>query len=434
MSTDDVHTATPARTGSRLRRSVSSAFAALESRRMLDLSIVLIAGSALVLTVTGLVTVLSASSIEGVGSIANPFSLFLRQAVWAVSGLALMVVLAMVPVRWLKRLALPAILLAIALLALVAFTPLGVSVGGNRNWIRIAGFQAQPSEAAKLALALWGGWVLGRKGRLVSQVSHAIVPVIFPVGVVILGLIMWGRDLGTALIILIILGAMLFVAGTHRMVFMVSAAIGVIGVVGLSLTAAHRLARVQAWTLIRRDNEVCTRFDFDPCFQPDHGLYALASGGWWGLGPGQSRQKWSYIPEAENDFIFTILGEEMGLLGTTFVILLFAALAIGMYRVAAQTSSTFIRVTTWGIIAWFIGQAFLNIAMVSGLLPVVGVPLPFISYGGSALTLSLAAVGVVLAFARHERAVARQAARAPVTVVASAPVPARAAAPAPARR
>lgn len=391
---------------SSVKRGLDRMWEALEGRRMLDMTVLMIAGSTAVLTVIGLVMVLSSSSVEAIGS-GGSYSLFLRQALWACVGLAALTVAAFTPVPWIRRMAWPALAVAVVLLGLVAFTSLGVNVGGNTNWLRVGSFTAQPSELAKLALALWGGAVMARKGRLVNQIKHALVPVVFPGGVLVLGLIMWGRDLGTAIIVALVLAAVLWVGGTDRIVFLVTAGLAALLTIGLTLFASHRMLRVQAWLGI----DAACEHPSDPCFQPAHGLYALASGGWWGVGLGQSRQKWSYIPEAENDFIFTILGEELGLLGTLLVIGLFAILALGMYRVAAQTRSTFIRVATWGIIAWFVGQAFLNAGMVSGLLPVVGVPLPFISYGGSALTLAMTAVGVVLSFARHERRLAHLAAQ-----------------------
>lgn len=368
---------------------------ALEGRRALDLSVLLIGGSTALLTVLGLVMVLSSSSVEAIGTGGGSYGLFLRQSGWAVVGVLALVVFSRLPIRMIKGLAWPAVILAAVLLGLVAFTGLGVEVGGNRNWLDVGGLRMQPSEAAKLALALWAAAVLERKHRLVTQVHHALVPVL-PGGVLVIGLVMVGSDLGTAIILALVLAAVLFVAGTHRGVFIVFSAVTVLGALALTLLAPHRMVRVQAWL------GDCSAAS-DPCFQPAHGMYALASGGWWGTGLGQSRQKWNYIPEAENDFIFTILGEELGLVGALVVLLAYLALAVGMYRVAAGTTSPFIRLATWGILAWLVGQAFVNIAMVSGVIPVVGVPLPFISYGGSALTLSLAAVGVVLAFARHER-------------------------------
>lgn len=355
----------------------------------------LILGCTLALTVIGLIMVLSSSSVENIGETTGSYDLFIRQAIFAVLGLGVLVVLSRLSTDRLRTLAWPAIIIAIVLLMLV-LTPLGHEVNGNRNWLKIGPVTAQPSEAAKLALALWAAAVLERKGRLIGQLKHSIVPVLFPVGTVLLGLVMIGRDLGTAMVIMLVMATVLFLAGTRLFYFMVAGALAAVAAIIMALVSANRTVRIQAW-LGNCD------FATDPCYQPQHGLYALASGGWWGLGLGQSRQKWSYIPEAENDFIFTILGEELGLVGALLVIALFAGLAVGMFRVGRHADSVFVRVCTGGILAWIVGQAFINIAMVTGLLPVIGVPLPFISYGGSALTFVLAAVGVVLAFAREQR-------------------------------
>jgi cell division protein FtsW len=359
----------------------------------------LILGCALALTVIGLIMVLSSSSVENIGETTGSYDLFIRQGVFAVVGLVVMVFLSRLSTDRLRRLAWPALIVAFVLLMLV-LTPLGHEVNGNRNWIKIGPATGQPSEAAKLALALWGAAVLERKGRLIGQLKHSIVPVLLPVGTIMLGLVMVGRDLGTAMVIMLVLAAVLFLAGTRLFYFAVAGAVAAVGVIIMALVSANRTVRIQAWL------GNC-EFATDPCYQPQHGLYALASGGWWGLGLGQSRQKWSYIPEAENDFIFTILGEELGLVGALLVIGLFAGLAVGMFRVARRSDSVFVRICTGGILAWIVGQAFINIAMVTGLLPVIGVPLPFISYGGSALTFVLAGVGVVLAFAREQRRAAR---------------------------
>ncbi|WP_313823552.1 putative lipid II flippase FtsW [Citricoccus sp.] len=390
----------------------------LEGQGSSRTSYFLILGCAAALTVIGLVMVLSSSSVENIGESSGSYDLFIRQAMFAVVGFAVLFVLSRLGTDRLRSLGWPAILLAIFLLALV-LTPLGHEVNGNQNWLKIGSFTAQPSEAAKLALALWAAVVLERKAKLVGQLKHSIVPVIFPVGAILLGLIMYGRDLGTAMVIMMIMAAVLFLAGTKLRYFLMAGGIGALGAVIMALTSANRAVRIQAWL------GNC-EFPTEPCYQPDHGMYALASGGWWGVGLGQSRQKWSYIPEAENDFIFTILGEELGLAGTLLVIGLFAGLAIGLFRVARRSTSLFVRICTGGILIWIIGQAFINIAMVTGLLPVIGVPLPFISYGGSALTFVLAGVGVVLAFAREQRQeeeAAADAAAVPASGAAEPPTP-----------
>lgn len=391
----------------------------LEGQGSSRTSYFLILGCAAALTVIGLVMVLSSSSVENIGETTGSYDLFIRQAMFAVVGFVGLFVLSRLSTDRLRSLAWPAILLAVFLLALV-LTPLGHEVNGNQNWLKIGSFTAQPSEAAKLALALWAAVVLERKAKLVGQLKHSIVPVIFPVGAILLGLIMYGRDLGTAMVIMMIMAAVLFLAGTKLRYFLIAGGIGALGAVVMALTSANRAVRIQAWL------GNC-EFPTEPCYQPDHGMYALASGGWWGVGLGQSRQKWSYIPEAENDFIFTILGEELGLAGTLLVIGLFAGLAIGLFRVARRSTSLFVRICTGGILIWIIGQAFINIAMVTGLLPVIGVPLPFISYGGSALTFVLAGIGVVLAFAREQRqeeeAAAGSAAETATTATSGSSVP-----------
>jgi cell division protein FtsW len=394
----------PATSGPRRPRTMASAGPGRRWRRFWDIlegnknpraSYFLILGCAMALTVIGLVMVLSSSSVENIGEFTGSYDLFIRQGIFAVIGIGAMFVLSRLGTERLRKLAWPAIVLAVFLLLLV-ITPLGHEVNGNQNWLKIGSFTAQPSEAAKLALALWAAAVLERKGRLTGQLKHAVVPVLFPVGTILLGLVMFGRDLGTAMVLMLIMATVLFLAGTKLRYFLIAGGIGLAAAVMMALVSANRMVRIQAWL------GECD-FPTEPCYQPDHGMFALASGGWWGLGLGQSRQKWSYIPEAENDFIFTILGEELGLVGTLLVIALFAGLAVGMFRVARRTDSAFVRICTGGILIWIVGQAFINIAMVTGLLPVIGVPLPFISYGGSALTFVLGAVGVVLAFAREEQ-------------------------------
>lgn len=351
-----------------------------------------ILGVTLALTVIGLVMVLSSSSVEAITQEGSSYALFLRQGTFALIGVVGMLILSRLPIAVFRKMSWFLMALGVVALLLV-FTPLGVEVYGNRNWIRIGSFTGQPSEAAKLALALWGAHILAMKGALAHRTMHAIIPVVFPGGLTIIGLVLLGHDLGTAIIIGLILITLLFLGGVNGKFFGVLGIAAVVGAIVMAVASGNRLNRINAWLRIDCDKN-------SACDQPLAGLQALASGSWFGVGLGQSRQKWKYIPEAHNDFIFSILGEELGLIGSLVVIALFGMLAIAMYRVAGRAQDPFVRIATGGIMAWIVGQAFINMAMVTGLLPVIGVPLPFISYGGTALLMVLLASGVVMAFAR----------------------------------
>ena len=362
----------------------------------------MILGATLALTAIGLMMVLSASSVESIANAASTveptdegaivFDFFFKQSMYAVLGVVLMLILSRFGPRTFKFLAWPGLGVAIVLLVLVLL--IGENINGNQNWIRIGNQSLQPSEPAKLALALWCATVLERKRGLIRDWKHALVPVA-PLGGIILLLVMLGGDLGTAIILGMILAAALFFAGAPMKMFTLVGVLGIAGAFGAILLNSTRSTRIQAWLRLNCDTAT------DPCFQTNQGLFALASGGWWGVGIGQSRQKWNWIPEAHNDFIFAIIGEEFGLIGTLVVIALFGILAVATLRVARRYTDPFVRVLMGSILVWLIGQAFVNIGMVTGVLPVIGVPLPFISYGGSALTFTLAAVGVLLAFARR---------------------------------
>lgn len=353
-----------------------------------------LAGSVLLLTGIGIMMVLSASAVESISSAESAYSYFLKQATFAGLGVALMFGLSFVPTSWYRRGATPLLVLAVLLLGLV-FTPLGSTVNGNRNWIVAGGQTFQPSEAAKLAVAVWLAMVLARQGGAVRNWRHALWPSAVGFGVPTL-MVALGEDIGTVLVFALVYAAALFFAGAPMGLFAVAAAgAGALGTLAV-VTAPHRVDRITGWLFGR-----CGATD--ACYQAEQGLNALASGGWWGVGLGQSRLKYNYVPEAHNDYIFSIIGEELGLLGTVLILALFAVMALAMARVILRTRSGFVRIATASIVSWLVGQAFINIGMVTGVLPVIGVPLPFISYGGSSLLMSLAAVGVVMSFTRLPR-------------------------------
>jgi len=350
----------------------------------------------LVLAALGLIEVASASSVESVAAGKNPYDLPLKQAMWTAAGIAIMFVLARLRTRHIRWLAWPMLGAAVVALGLV-FTPLGMTVNGNRNWLSFGGFTVQPSEFAKLALIVWAASVLTRKQALLHESKHAVVPLLVPGGVVIIGLVALGHDLGTSMIIMMIIAAAMFYGGVRMKVFGVAGIVAAVLALILAATSGNRVSRISSWLGAGSADD-----SQGVGYQALHGQYALASGGWFGVGLGQSRQKWNWIPEAHNDFIFTILGEELGLAGTLLVLGLFTVLAIAVFKVIARTHDTFARIVSSSVITWIIGQAVVNIAMVTSLLPVIGVPLPFISYGGSAMVSSLAGVGVILAVTRPQ--------------------------------
>jgi len=324
----------------------------------------------------------------------SSYTVFFNQLQFAVAGVISLLLAIRIPLTTWKRLSVPLLAAAICLQALVFVPGLGVEVNGNRNWIRIMGQQVQPSEFAKVALVLFGATVLTKKRRKLGEFMHVLVPLVFPAGGLLLLLVLGGGDLGTGLVLLAIIAGILFAAGVPARMFFVAGAGSAVLVAAMALTSANRMGRIQTWL------GGCT--DPDKCFQTIHGQYALADGGWWGVGLGASREKWSWLPAAHNDFIFAIIGEELGLPGTLVIIGLFGLLAFACYRLVLRSADFFVRVATAGVMVWILAQAVINMGAVIGLLPVIGVPLPLVSSGGSALVATLFALGMLLSFARNE--------------------------------
>ena len=359
------------------------------------LSYYLVGGATVLLLAIGVVMVLSASSITSIRETGSPYGYFLDQAKFALLGVPAMIVASRIPVAWYRRLAWPALAVGMALQALI-FSPLARGEKGNTNWIYIpgAGQTIQPSEFLKLALAVWLGLVLARKAHLLHRWQHVLVPGLV-VSAAAIGLVLGGRDLGTALVVAAVVAGAMFVAGVPLRWFGAALVLGAGAVSFLVIGSDNRMQRIMAVFGGDCDSSAA-------CYQTLHGLYGLGTGGISGVGLGASREKWAYLPEAHNDFIFAILGEELGLLGSLLVLALFTALAVGMFRIVRRHPDPFVKIATGAIAAWILGQALINIGVVIGFLPVIGVPLPLVSAGGSALIATLLAMGVVLAFARDE--------------------------------
>ena len=357
----------------------------------------LLLSAAGLLLVIGLVMVLSSSSVFSYRATGDSYTIVRRQLVWVVVGLPCAWVASRLSHRWIRRLAYPAFSVSLVLLLLTAF--MGVERNGNTNWLALGPFVIQPSEIAKLSLVVWAAHIYANKERRLGSLHQVMVPVV-PGMLLATGLVMVGRDLGTALILFAILIGLLWVIGAPARLFVMSSML--IGVLALALAATdtERLARITTF--------VDPFQDFHGTgWQPAHGLYAMSSGGVLGQGIGASQQKWGALPEAHTDYIFAVLGEELGLVGTLLVIGLFLTIAFAALRVARHTDDPFVRYATFGVIVWLIGQMIINIGMVLALLPVIGIPLPLVSYGGSSLLPTLVALGLLVGFARREPAAAR---------------------------
>jgi cell division protein FtsW len=351
----------------------------------------LLGASALLLTI-GLIMVLSASSVRSYIVYDDSYAVVKRQLMWVALGLPAAWVASRVPIRHVRRLAYPGFLVALVLLGLVA--RFGVVINGNKNWLALGPVNIQPAEIAKLAIVLWAANIYAHKERRLRELHHLLVPVV-PGLFAVIALVLVGRDLGTALVLAAILLGMLWVVGAPLRLFGLSLSVLGVAAVALAATDPERLNRITHFTDPFKDYT-------DAGWQPAHGLYALSSGGWFGQGIGASTQKWGDLPEAHTDFIFAVLGEELGLVGTLLVVALFFTIAYAAIRVALSTQDPFVRYATFGIVVWLLGQMIINVGMVIAVLPVIGIPLPIVSYGGSALLPSLVALGLLIGFARRE--------------------------------
>ncbi|MEP7764895.1 putative lipid II flippase FtsW [Sanguibacter sp. 25GB23B1] len=354
----------------------------------------LLGGATILLLVLGLVMVLSSSSVDSLQDGDSAYSVFLKQAKFALMGLPFMLVAMRLRPSFYKKAAWFALVVAMGLQLLI-FTPLGAGKMGNTNWVSLGpGLTIQPSEFLKVALAVWLGVVLGRKLAVINEWKHAFIPVL-PGAALVIALVLAGKDLGTAMVLMLILVGALFVAGMPLRMFSVFG-VGIVAVVvALVLDSGNRMARISA-----SFSGTCD--EAGACYQVLRGLSGLGTGGLTGVGLGASFEKWSYLPEAHNDFIFAVLGEELGLLGTLLVLVLFALLGVAMVRIIRRHPDPMVKITTAAIACWIVGQALINIGVVIGLVPVIGVPLPLVSAGGSALVATMLALGIVISFARDE--------------------------------
>ena len=343
------------------------------------------------LAIFGCIMVLSASSVTMISQGQSPFSQVSSQIMFLVLGVLAMAGITRIPVGVYHKKFVVYAMLATALVMQLAVVVVGVEVNGNRNWLKLGPVQIQPSEFSKLAIIMWLAWVYSRHGDISRSIWRTLFPSIYGVGALVL-LIMLGGDMGTAMVYGFIFVGMMWLAGASRSSLLkIGGAFAALALVGV-LSSANRVARIFGiWGS-------CTNAN---CDQANSGEVALTTGGFLGVGLGQSRQKYNYLAEAHNDYIFAIIGEELGLLGTLAVLLLYVGLVYCAVRIMLRTTDSLVRLATGGIMIWLTSQAIINMGMVSRILPVIGVPLPFVSYGGSSLLSSLFAAGLLLAFARQ---------------------------------
>jgi cell division protein FtsW len=353
----------------------------------------LLVGAAGLLLVIGLVMVLSSSSVSSFRATGSSYSTFLRQLTWVVLAVPFVAVAVRLPHRALRLLAWPALLVSVALLALTQ-TSMGVTVNGNKNWLALGPVQIQPAELAKLAVILWCSHIYATKERLLGDWRHTLVPVV-PLMALVIGLVVLGHDLGTALVLMAIVLGLLWVVGAPGKMFVGSILVAGVAALGLAASSEERMERLTSFA------DPFASFQ-GAGWQAAHGIFAMSSGGLFGKGIGASQQKWGDLPAAHTDFIFAVLGEELGLVGTLLVLALFLTIAFAGLRVAQRTTDPFARYMAAGITVWLSAQMMINVGMVLTLLPVIGIPLPLVSYGGSALLPSLVALGLLISTARRE--------------------------------
>jgi len=353
----------------------------------------IIAVAALLMTL-GLIMVLSASGVRSYDDDGSPWVIFGRQVLWTVVGLVACYLALRMPVRFMRRMAFSGFAVTIVLLVLVLIPGIGKEANGSRGWFVVAGFSMQPSELTKIAFAIWGAHLLAARRMERALLREMLIPLV-PAAVVALALIVAQPDLGQTVSLSIILLALLWYAGLPLRVFLGSlfAAIGSAAI--LAVSEGYRSDRVRSWLNPEMDPQATG-------YQARQAKFALANGGVFGDGLGQGTAKWNYLPNAHNDFIFAIIGEELGFVGAFALLALFGLFAYTGMRIARRSADPFLRLLTATTTMWVIGQSFINVGYVIGLLPVTGIQLPLISAGGTSTATTLLMIGVMASAARHE--------------------------------
>lgn len=354
----------------------------------------LIVAVAALLVTLGLIMVLSASGVHSYDEDGSPWAIFAKQVLWTVVGLFAFYVALRMPVSLMRRLAFPAFAITIVMLVLVLIPGIGKESNGSRGWFVVAGLSMQPSELAKIAFLIWGAHILAARRMERASVREMLFPLV-PGAVIALFLIVLQPDLGQTVSLGIILLGLLWYAGLPLRVFLSSLFAVVVAAGILAMSEGYRSDRVNSWLNPGNDSQ-------GSGYQARQARYALANGGVFGDGLGQGTAKWNYLPNAHNDFIFAIIGEELGFVGALGLLGLFGLFAYAGMRIARRSADPFLRLLTAAATLWVLGQAFINVGYVVGLLPITGLQLPLISAGGTSTATILLVFGIITNAARHE--------------------------------
>jgi len=354
----------------------------------------MLVGSTLALSALGVIMVFSASSIHSLDSKGTTYAIVIRQILFLLISIPFAWVLSRLPLQRWKLIARFSAITSIFLLILVQV--IGKSVNGNHNWISLGFVDVQPSEIAKFLMILWAGFILSKRENS-GAIQANVITLIAPIFALCILLILIGSDLGTACVFAFILAGLLWVSGVRLGVFAGLITIGFAGIAALIVSAPYRIQRFAVLL-----NPFAEDQYMSSGWQPAHSILGLASGGLFGVGLGASRQKWGNLPEAHTDFIFSVIGEELGLFGTLSTLALLTILIFSIFRIALRTKDSMVRYVSSGIGCWIAIQVILNIGSTLSVLPVVGVTLPLVSYGGSALVATYMGIGFVIGAARRD--------------------------------
>lgn len=352
-------------------------------------------GVVLILLSMGLLMVYSSSSVWADFKYADKFFFLKRQIMFGGVGIIAMFIIMAIPFHTWKKYAKPILFLCFLLLLIVLIPGIGLIRGGAQSWIGIGAFSIQPSEFMKLGLIIFLSAYLSTHKKYITSFTKGFLPMLLLV-MTAFGLIMLQPDLGTGVVLVLTCAMMIFIAGARLSHFVGLGVIGIVGFVLLIISAPYRISRITAFL---------NPWD-DPLgdgFQIIQSLYAIGPGGLMGVGLGKSLQKYFYLPEPQTDFIFSILGEELGFIGGTIIIALFGILFWRGIKISLEAPDSFSRYVAFGIILMITIQVMINISVVIGLIPVTGITLPFLSYGGSSLTLTLCSVGILLNISAHTK-------------------------------